>query len=70
MDEKRRHDFLTGFKLGMSRLTYADLFTGRRAALKRVAREYADTCARFGTNTDDLAPYRVTRSPPRAVTPG
>lgn len=70
-EEKRRHDFLTGFKLGSSRLTYADLFGGRRAALARVAREYADTCARFGTDLTDLTPYRVTRGRPRiAVTPG
>ena len=61
MKEKARQDFLTGFKLGMSRLTYVDLFAGRRAALARAAREYADTCARFGTDTDDLAPFRVVR---------
>ena len=61
VEEKQRHDFLTGFKLGGSRLTYVDLFAGRRAALARAAREYADTCARFGTDTDDLAPYRVQR---------
>ena len=61
--EKKRHDFLTGFKLGVSRVTYADLFGGRPAALRRVAREYADTCARFGTQIDDLAPYRVSRRP-------
>ncbi|WP_242494667.1 hypothetical protein [Nocardioides zhouii] len=60
-EEKRRHDFLTGFKLGGSRITYVDLFAGRRAALARAAREYADTCARFGTDTDDLTPYRVER---------
>ncbi len=64
-EEKRRHDFLTGFKLGASRITYVDLFAGRRAALARAAREYADTCARFGTDTDDLTPYRVMRTPPR-----
>jgi hypothetical protein len=61
MEEKRRHDFLTGFKLGSSRVSYADLFSGRRAALARVAREYADTCARFGTDVDDLVPFRVRR---------
>lgn len=60
-EEKKRQDFLSGFKLGMSRLTYVDMFAGRRAALARAAREYADTCARFGTSIDDLAPYRVTR---------
>jgi hypothetical protein len=63
LEEKRRQDFLTGFKLGMSRLTYVDMFADRRAALARAAREYADTCARFGTGTDDLKPYRVTRRP-------
>lgn len=61
VEEKRRHDFLTGFKLGSSRLTYVDLFSGRRAALARVAREYADTCARFGAEVDDLTPFRVAR---------
>lgn len=61
VEEKRRHDFLTGFKLGSTRLTLVDLSSGRRAALARAAREYADTCARFGTDTADLAPYRVTR---------
>ncbi len=45
----------------MSRITHVDLFAGRAAALRRVAREYADTCARFGTDTEDLAPYRVDR---------
>ncbi|MCP3421311.1 type IV toxin-antitoxin system AbiEi family antitoxin domain-containing protein [Nocardioides pinisoli] len=64
VDEKRRQDFLLGFKLGMSRLTYVDLFSGRRSALARAAREYADTCARFGTSIDDLAPYVVTRRLP------
>jgi Transcriptional regulator, AbiEi antitoxin len=71
VEEKRRHDFLTGFKLGSSRLTYVDLFSGRRAALDRASREYADTCARFGTDITDLAPYRVSRTRPRTgVTPG
>ncbi|MBL0747628.1 type IV toxin-antitoxin system AbiEi family antitoxin domain-containing protein [Nocardioides baculatus] len=63
LKEKHRQDFLAGFKLGMSRLTYVDMFSGRRGALARAAREYADTCARFGKNTDDLAPYRVSRRP-------
>lgn len=68
-EEKQRHDFLTGFKLGASRITYVDLVARRRAALARVSREYADTCARFGTNIDDLAPYRVARRRPRIVLP-
>jgi hypothetical protein len=61
VEEKQRHDFLTGFKLGGSRLTYVDLFDGRRAALARVSREFHDTCARFGTDVDDLTAYRVDR---------
>jgi len=61
VEEKQRTDFLTGFKLGMSRLTHHDLYAGRAAALRRAAREYADTCARFGTDIDDLAAYRVER---------
>ena len=61
LQEKRRQDFVTGFKLGVSRLTYVDLFAGRSAALRRAAREYADTCARFGTDVADLAPFRVDR---------
>lgn len=64
--EKRRHDFLSGFKLGSSRLTHHDLHEGRSAALRRVEREYADTCSRFGTNVEDLAAYRVTRGRRRA----
>jgi hypothetical protein len=61
VEEKQRTDFLTGFKLGMSRDTHHDLYAGRAAALRRAAREYADTCARFGTEIDDLAAYRVER---------
>lgn len=61
MQEKERTDFLTGFKLGMSRVTHHDLHAGRPAALRRAAREHADTCARFGKDIDDLAPYRVDR---------
>lgn len=64
MKEKRRSDFLAGFKLGISRLTHHDLFAGRAAALRRVAREYDDTCRRFGTRIDDLTPYRVSRGLP------
>jgi Transcriptional regulator, AbiEi antitoxin len=59
--QKRRQDFITGFKLGVSRVTYRDLGAGRAAALTRLRREYADTVARFGTDIADLAPYVVTR---------
>lgn len=65
-DEKKRQDFITGFKLGVSRITAVDLGAGRVAAERRLRREYADTCARFGTDVTDLAAYLVTRRRPAA----
>jgi hypothetical protein len=55
--EKERQDFLGGFKLGVSRITAYDCDGGRQAALARLHRELSDTCRRFGTAIDDLAPY-------------
>lgn len=60
-EEKKRQDFITGFKLGVSRITAADCHGDRDAARRRLLREYADTCARFGTDISDLAPYIVRR---------
>lgn len=65
-EEKKRQDFVTGFKLGVSRLTWHDFFDGRAAARQRLLREYADTVRRFGTDVSDLAPYRVRRRLPAA----
>ncbi len=59
--QKQRQDFITGFKLGVSRVTYRDLGVGRTQAVARLRREYADTVARFGTEISDLAPYVVQR---------
>lgn len=60
--EKRRQDWVCGFKLGMSRVTWADLQPDRWEATKRrVLREALDTNARFGTSIDDLAPYIIRR---------
>ncbi len=59
--QKERQDFITGFKLGVSRVTYRDLGPGRAQAVARLRREYDDTVARFGTDISDLAPYVVTR---------
>lgn len=59
--EKLRQDFISGFKLGVSRITAADCGNGRLAAERRLAREVADTNARFGTDISDLAPYIVRR---------
>jgi hypothetical protein len=59
--EKRRQDFISGFQLGVSRITHHDCHGGRRAALVRLAREYAATEALFGHSVDDLAPYILRR---------
>jgi hypothetical protein len=59
-DEKGRQDFVTGFKLGMSRVVWADFWgAARMRARERLDREYLDTCRRFGTDISDLAPYRI-----------
>jgi hypothetical protein len=61
--EKQREDWLRGYRLGMSRLVWADYWGRRRQLAKeRVAREYAATCAAYGTDIADLAPYIVVRS--------
>ena len=62
-EEKIRQDFITGFKLGVSRITWFDCHGGRRTARQRLAREYADTVRRFGTDTGDLAPYTALAAP-------
>lgn len=60
--EKLRQDFVSGFKLGVSRITAFDCGEGRRAAQLRLARELEDTNSRFGTDISDLAPFIVRRS--------
>ncbi len=69
-DEKLRQDFVTGFKTGVSRLTWDDFFSHRRKrALERCRREFLDTCSRFGTDTSDLAQFRPRGPKPRVVVP-
>lgn len=69
-DEKLRQDFVTGFKTGVSRLTWADFFGPQRPrALERCRREFLDTCARFGRDITDLAQFRPRGPRPRAVVP-
>lgn len=64
--EKQRQDWLCGFKLGISRLVWADLWgQARQAALARLRREYLETVRLYGTSVDDLAPYVVTSPRPR-----
>ena len=47
--EKEREDWLRSLGLGVSRIVWSDLFgAGRRAALKRLTREYLATQARRG----------------------
>ena len=58
-EEKARQDFITGFKLGVSRITAHDCGPGWAAAQRRLLREFQDTCARWGTDMGDLAPHVV-----------
>jgi hypothetical protein len=59
-DEKLRQDWLCGFKLGVSRLTWSDVWPfGQTSVLERLDREVADTERRFGTDISDLTPYLV-----------
>ena len=61
-EEKRRQDWLCGFKLGMSRVVWSDLQPETWERTKaRVLREILDTRARFGSSIDDLAAYVIRR---------
>lgn len=63
-EEKQRQDFVCGFKLGMSRIVWSDLWGKRREQARvRLLREYHDTLERFGHSVRDLAPYVVRRRP-------
>lgn len=67
-EEKSRQDWLSGFKLGISRLTWTDVWPlGQPQVLRRLERELADTEQRFGSDISDLAPYVVTRPPRRPL---
>lgn len=60
--EKDRQDWVCGFHLGMSRITWPDFWGARREqAKRRLRREYDATVARYGTSIGDLAPYIVNR---------
>ena len=61
-DEKQRQDFICSFKLGVSRIVWADLWGPARArARDRLARELLDTYARFGDSIADLEPFIIRR---------
>ncbi|GAA1947535.1 hypothetical protein GCM10009798_03300 [Nocardioides panacihumi] len=60
--EKQREDWFRGFHLGMSRLTWSDVWgPGRQAAKERLRRELAQTDRLWGTAIDDLERFRVRR---------
>ncbi|WP_205474405.1 type IV toxin-antitoxin system AbiEi family antitoxin domain-containing protein [Nocardioides sp. SYSU D00038] len=62
--EKLRQDFIASFELGISRVVWADLAPSRWEATKaRLRSDHARTKDRYGDSIDDLAPYRVSRSP-------
>jgi hypothetical protein len=64
--EKRRQDWICGFRLGMSRIAWADFWgAARLVALVRLRREYLQTCAAFGESIADLAPYLARGPRPR-----
>lgn len=64
--EKQRQDWLCGFKLGISRLVWADLWgDARSAALARLRREYLETVRLYGTSIDDLARFVIKGPRPR-----
>ena len=69
--EKKRQDWVCGFKTGMSRLDWDEAFTivtggpGLERVQARLTREYLDTCRRFGTDISDLAAYLPRGERPR-----
>jgi hypothetical protein len=73
--EKKRQDWVCGFKVGMSRVTWPDVFAfvlggpALDSVKARLTREYLDTCRRFGRDIADLTPYipRGERPRPRSL---
>jgi hypothetical protein len=69
--EKQRQDWICGFKIGVSRLVWDDVFAfitgGPRLdqVRARLTREYLDTCRRFGRDVADLTPYLPRGERPR-----
>lgn len=58
--EKKRHAWFTGFRLGMSRVTWVDLRPEHwQATGVRLVREHAATRAAYGDSVEDLAAYRL-----------
>jgi hypothetical protein len=67
-EEKKRQDFVTGFGLGMSRVTWVDLTPARREATKvRLRREIETTSRLLGDDIGDLAAFIIRSRPLRAA---
>lgn len=59
-DEKNREDWFRGYRLGMSRFVWPDVWgPGREPAKVRARKEYDATTALWGASIDDLAPYLI-----------
>jgi len=65
-EEKQRQDFVQSYRLGVSRVVWADLAPTRRAETKRrLDREIRATHDLFGSDITDLAAFRPTSPRPR-----
>jgi hypothetical protein len=65
VEEKNRESWFRGFHLGVSRLTWRDVYgAGRVAAKQRLRREIDQTDRLWGTSIDDLERFRVRRRRP------
>jgi len=59
-EEKNREDWFRGYRLGMSRVIWSDVWgPGREPAKERLKREAEQTATLFGTSIDDLAPFII-----------
>lgn len=62
IEEKNRENWFRGFRLGMTRYVWSDVWgPGRAAAIVRTRQEYEATTALWGTDISDLAPYIIRR---------
>jgi hypothetical protein len=62
VEEKNRENWFRGFHLGVSRLTWSDVWgPGREAAKVRLRREIAQTERLWGSSIDDLERFRAVR---------
>lgn len=68
--EKKRQDFISSLRLGVSRVVWDDLMERNWDHTKaRLRREYKQTCRLFGTDTGDLEALRARGARPRPTIP-